>query len=179
MSIPSRSSIKVVQQFVESGGCLLILARGGIARGVNTLAEQFDFQFDGTTLASPTNVDVRAETTARPLNRMVPFQMVHVGTALTDVGSATVLSRVPADSQAYFDSDSSSNREAAGNPVMAARTAGAGIVAAYGQVYDFQKPLLQVNRRDIVRNILNLFTAHTARSDSTRNQETATPDATT
>lgn len=143
--------------------------------GVNILAEQFGFQFDGTTLASPTNADVRAETTSSRLNRMIPSQMVHVGTALSEVDSATVLSRVPDDSRAYFDSDEeSTQREAAGSPVMAVKQVGSGMVLCYGQVYDFQKPVTLVNHRAIVRNLLHIFTAHASRSAPTSTSTTAT-----
>lgn len=176
----TQADLETVQQFVENGGSLLILARGGIAPGVNTLAKQFGFRFDGSTLASTTNVDVRSITTASSLNRMIPFQMVHVGTTLTKVESGTVLSRIPEESQAYFDTENSdANRDAAGSPMMAAAQFGDGIVAAYGQVYDFQKPILRVNRRDVVRNILNVFTAHASNVDSAMDSMTTTPEETT
>lgn len=136
----SESEIALLEKFVMTGGCVVVLSRGGAADGVNRLLSPFGFETNlVTSVISDGSSSPRATTSFHPLTKMTTRIDVNYGAPLTQIpDEATVIARLPEDTTAYLEV---SGESAAGVPMYAVRPYGSGHIAVLGSPEPFIAPL--------------------------------------
>lgn len=101
----SDDEVAMVESFVEGGGSLLVIARGGIDSGIDSLTEPFGFRFQGRPVVFETESNSQVEPTHphHLLTRGVAELEFGLGTPIADRPSeATVLASLSEDIGAWF-----------------------------------------------------------------------------
>lgn len=135
------ADLAAVESFVDGGGSLVVLARGGVAGGVDDVTEPFGFRFQGDPVVFPDGASNRVEPTHPDhlLTRGVAEMTFKLGTPIADRPSdATVLAELPDDSDAWLHTEpplrerNSGEASAAGSVMYATASHGDGRVTLLG-----------------------------------------------
>lgn len=143
------SELAALEEFVRTGGSLLLLGMGGAKAGLNRVAKRFGFEFDLRPVLREIEGDMWAHRVESPLSEIthfVPDWQARFGTVLQQVGNATVLGRIAADQKVWLHSQEPLNQrtsdepDASGKPVMAGARVGAGHIIVSGETQQFVNP---------------------------------------
>lgn len=175
--------IEAVESFVENGGSLLVLARGGVHQDVDKLTEPFGFRFHGRPVVFPERKNGRIEPlySEHLLTRGISEISFNLGTPIgTRPSESTVLAKIPEDSEGWFHQeqplDSRSDREesAAGSEMYVTANYGSGRVTLFGMHHYHLMSERFVNVEQVVRNQLAVLGPKAVRAKSSSQEPTET-----
>lgn len=135
-----QKEIDSIKQFVDKGGNLVVLARGGIAPDIAPMLSQFGYSLDGGAIRFPTGSRAGAPTiTDHELTQAVPEISADLATTIVDMPSeATPLAAIPKNNEAWFheepplDERSDSEVDVPSDPIYAVSEHGLGTVVVLG-----------------------------------------------
>jgi hypothetical protein len=177
--------VAMVESFVENGGSLLVLARGGIDDGIDSLTEPFGFQFEGRPVVFDERPNSRVEPTSpnHLLTHAISEIKFTLGTPIAERPSeSTVLASLPEDSEAWFhqeeplQSRSDGEESAAGSEMYVTATHGDGRVTLFGmhRYHLLSEKLL--NAEKLVSNQLSVLGSEAVRATRSSQNSVGTPE---
>ncbi|MFD1644402.1 hypothetical protein [Haloarchaeobius litoreus] len=176
--------IAAVESFVDRGGSLVVLARGGVDDGVDDLTEPFGFRFQGRPVVFPDGEDPRVEPTYPDhlLTRGVPEITFRLGTPIAERPSeSTALASLPEDSEAWLHTEqplrerSSDEESAAGSEMYATASHGDGRVTLFGMHRYHLMSDRFANVEQVVGTQLAVLGREAARASQESTDPTTTP----
>jgi len=183
----SEEEIAAAESFVDDGGSLLVLARGGVDDGIDALTEPFGFRFQGRPVVFPEGANARVDPTHpnHLLTRGVSEIEFSLGTPIMDRPSeSTVLASLPEDSDAWFHQEeplgsrSDAEGSAAGSEMYATANHGSGRVTLFGMHrYHFLADRDE-NAEQIVGNQLSVLGSEAVRTIQSSQKGTTTQNGT-
>jgi len=179
----TQTEIDEISRFVENGGSIVILARGGVAPDMASLTSEFGYAFDRRPIKFPSDARPVAPTAGdHELIQAVPEMSVRLGTTIVDMpDDATTLASMPEDNEAWFheerpiDERNENEEDVPADPIYAISTHGSGTVVVLGSWNYLHVPEGVTHWTPVVHN---LFTTLSMRVANSRKNATDTPTAT-
>ncbi|KAB1197937.1 MULTISPECIES: hypothetical protein [Haloferax] len=179
--------VEAAESFVEDGGSLLVLARGGVDDGIDVLTETFGFRFQGRPVVFPEGERRQVEPTHPDhlLTRGVSEITFQLGTPIAErPAESTVLASIPEDSDAWFhqerplQSRSDAEGSAAGSDMYVTASHGDGRVTLFGMHSYHLLPDWLRNVEKVVSNQLSVLGSEAVRAKRSSQEATTTPNGT-
>jgi PGF-CTERM protein len=182
-----QEEIDTITEFVEDGGSLVILARGGVAPDMEMLTSEFGYAFDGRGLQFPGGSSPAAPVvTDHELTQAVSKIYAQWAATITELPeNATPLASLPEDNNATFDSDEEGDESGGGvpsEPIYAVSEHGDGTVAVLGSWGYIHSPSHLYNWTPLMHNLFSTLSERAVETDDVMTEtitSTSTPPSET